>query len=177
MRRRDRRGLPARRPRRGLSCRRARPAPGHCRERKKRRGLSNAVPPSRMSRATSIGRRWLRRSASSRLTPTIPPSAASATPSRSSAQQPRPAKSRRSRQPIAPRLARSRPVGPKSAKAAPRSASASSARARILSVLPDPFDAGFAVKAAIIRGSFDEVRARRPSLTMTDAAALESVRP
>ena len=38
---------------------------------------SNAVPPSRMSRSTSIGRRRLRRKASSKLTPAIAPSAAS----------------------------------------------------------------------------------------------------
>ena len=46
-----------------------------------------------------------------------------------------------------------------------------------IKVLPDPFDAGLAVEAAIVAAASMRLALKRPSLTMTDAAALERVWP
>ena len=93
------------RSRHGWSSRHARPQRGRCRALTETASLSNAVPPRRMSRLTSIGRRWLRRSASSRLTPTMPPSAASSAAVPDRRRRRRRAKRRRSRARTAPRRA------------------------------------------------------------------------
>ena len=115
---------------------------GRCRALNETSSLSNAVPPRRMSRSTSIGRRWLRRSASSRLTPRMAPSAASsdAVPVRlaiaAAGEAPEASSENRAR------AASLSPIGrPKSATAAPRSASLKLAARAELEVSPDAGDA------------------------------------